>query len=390
MKNVYLCTGHELKIPNVVDSRGVYLFDEKGKRYMDLESGVWCVSVGHKNERVCRAISNQLDSLMHAGFCYGNQIVDESAKSVLDITGLIGGKCLFLCSGSEGIEVSRQIAKHLTGRRMSMTLHDSYLGSYGSVTDRTRDWFILDWESCKTCAKSEQCDPMCEALQDIPEDIADFLFEPGSSSGFVRFPPKALIQNIVTIVRNNGGKIIVNEVTTGVGRTGKWWGFQHYDMEPDMVAIGKGIGNGYPVSVAAISRGTVDELYAKPFKYAQSHQNDPMGAAVVQAVMQEIEENGLIAEAEQKGGRFLSQLQSLVDHKIILDVRGRGMIFALDLPSKELAEEIYSGLIEQGYIIGNRGATFRIDPPLTLTEEEFDGFFSIFKTLIESRKFNER
>jgi acetylornithine aminotransferase len=385
MDHVYSCTGHELKIPNIVGSQGVYLFDDNGKRFMDLESGVWCISVGHRNEQINRTITNQIGSLMHAGFCYSNQILEESSKSVLDITNLGNGKCVFLCSGSEAIEISRQIAKHLSGKNLSMTLHDSYLGAYASVTDRTKGWYVFNWERCKACGENDNCDPSCEALQDIPEDISDFVFEPGSSSGFVRFPPKTLIQNLVNFVRNNSGKIITNEVTTGVGRTGKWFGYQHYDIEPDLIAIGKGIGNGYPVSVAAISEATVSELETEPFKYAQSHQNDPLGAAVVLEVIRQIEDNDLIAKAGQKGPVFLSKLESLVDNEIVLDVRGRGMMLAMDLPDKDIANEIYGDLIARGYILGNRGTSFRIDPPLILTEAEFDEFIDAFKAVLASR-----
>jgi len=386
MEHVYSCTGHELKIPNIVDSQGVYLFDDQGKRFVDLESGVWCISVGHKNEQINKTITKQIDSLMHAGFCYSNQVLEESSKSILDITKFIGGMCVFLCSGSEAIEISRQISKHLTGKSLSMTLHDSYLGAYVSVTDRTKGWYIFNWEKCKTCRENNRCDPSCEALQDIPEEISDFVFEPGSSSGFVRFPPKTLIQNIVEIIRKNNGKIIANEVTTGVGRTGKWFGYQHYDIEPDLIAIGKGIGNGYPVSVAAIDEVTVSQLEMKPFKYAQSHQNDPLGAAIVQEVIREIKNNDLIAKAEQKSSVFLSKLESLLDNEIILDVRGRGMMFAIDLTNNKVADEIYSDLIEQGYILGNRGASFRIDPPLIITETEFNGFIDVFSAAIESKR----
>jgi len=230
---------------------------------MDLESGVWCTSIGHNNGRINKAIASQIGSLMHAGFCYSNQILEEASKSILDITNFTDGKCVFLCSGSEAIEISRQISRHLTGKKMSMTLHDSYLGSYASVTDRSKAWYIFNWEQCKQCRKNDNCDPLCESLQAIPQDISEFVFEPGSSSGFVRFPPDGLIQNIVKIVRNNGGKIIANEVTTGVGRTGKWFGYQHYDIEPDLIAIGKGIGNGYPVSVVSINQITVSELEKK-------------------------------------------------------------------------------------------------------------------------------
>ena len=373
-------------IPKIVDSQGVYLFDDKGKRYIDLESGVWCISIGHKNERINRAINKQIGSLMHAGFFYSHKVLEESSKSILDIVNFSNGKCVFLCSGSEAIEISRQMAKHLTEKNVSLALHDSYLGAYSSIADKSMNWHLINWEQCKTCNNKEKCDLSCDVTQKIPKDVSEFIFEPGSSSGFVMFPPKALIKNIVKIVRNNGGKIVANEVTTGVGRTGKWFGYQHYDINPDFIAVGKGIGNGYPVSITLINEFTARQLEGKPFHYSQSHQNDPLGAAVAQAVIREIESNNLVIESERKGSIFLGQLESLVDKNIVLDVRGRGMMFAMDLANKKIVNEIYSELINHGYILGNRGTSLRIDPPLVLNEAEFDRFFNVFKTVIDINK----
>ena len=103
MKSVLNSSGHDLKIPNIVDSDGVYVFDENRKQYMDPESGIWCTAPGHKNTHINEAITNQINSIMHTGFCYSNEILEEAAKSVLSITNLQGGKCVFLCSGSEAI-----------------------------------------------------------------------------------------------------------------------------------------------------------------------------------------------------------------------------------------------------------------------------------------------
>lgn len=389
MENVYICTGHELKIPNIVDSQGIYVFDKSGKRYMDLESGVWCTSIGHKNQRINNTITKQIDAVMHAGFCYSNTILQEAAEAVLSITNFTNGKCVFLCSGSEAIEISRQIAKHLTGHKRSMTLHDSYLGSYSSVINRSAGWYLLNWEACQTCPQKALCDPACEVLQAIPEDISEFIFEPGSSSGFVRFPPKRMVQHIVNRIQSKNGKVIANEVTTGIGRTGKWFGYQHYEIEPDMVAMGKGIGNGYPVSVAAINQKTLQELERKPFKYAQSHQNDPLGAAIVKEVIQVIQDDDLISQAAQKGAKFLDKLQSLVDGKIILAVRGRGVMFGLDLVNEEIGNDIYQQLLDNGYIVCNRNALFRIDPPLIITESEFEEFIEVFRSILASRRVEE-
>lgn len=385
MNHIYHCTGHELMIPNITDTQGVYVIDENGKRYMDLESGVWCTSLGHNHLRINGAVKQQIESIMHAGFCYSSDVVQEAAASVLSITGFENGKCVFLCSGSEAIEISRQVARHLTGKHRSMTLHDSYLGSYSSVTNREQGWYIFNWDECKSCGKHENCDESCALLQDIPEDISEFIFEPGSSSGFVRFPPKSMIQNMVKIVHENKGKVIANEVTTGIGRTGEWFGYCHYDIKPDMIAIGKGIGNGYPVSVAAISHETIRALENHPFKYAQSHQNDPLGAAVVRQVIKEIKAGELITKARQMGDIFLSMLESLVDDRLILKVRSRGLMFALDMVDDKVANRIYTELIKRGYIVCKRGALFRIDPPLTIEETEFKSFVNTFKAVLQSK-----
>ena len=382
MQHVYHCTGHALKIPAVTASQGAYVMDSDGKRYMDLESGVWCVSLGHANSRVNATIMDQIGRLTHSGFNYNSVVVEEAAQRILEVTGHKNGRCVFLCSGSEAIEIARQIARHITGFSQSMTLHDSYLGSYSSVLDRSRGWYVFNWERCTHCTCRETCDRGCELLQNIPREIADFVFEPGSSSGFVRFPPKALIKNISKIVHENGGKVIANEVTTGIGRTGKWFGHHHYDLDCDLIAMGKGLGNGYPVSATSINAETVRQLDDKSFHYSQSHQNDPLGAAVAKEVIQQISDNDLIAKAEQNGAEFLSQLQSLVDDKFVLSVRGRGLMFALDLANAEVARFIHDALLVKGFIVGLRGGFFRIDPPLILTLEEFDGFIAAFKDVI--------
>ena len=382
MKNIFECTGHKLKIPNIVDSQGVYLFDVDGKRYMDLESGVWCTSLGHKNIRVNNAIKEQIDCVMHSGFCYTNEIVDNAAKSVLSITDLKDGKCVFLSSGSEAVEILRQAAKHLTENSKTLVLSGAELGAYESLTNREHGWYSFEWENCQECTDNIICDLHNEALKEIPEDITEFIFEPGSSAGFIHFHSKALIQKIVSIVRNNGGKIIVNEVTTGIGRTGKWFGYQHYDIKPDLISIGKGIGNGYPVSVAVFSKSITDELNS--FKYSQSHQNDPLGAAVVNEVIKIIKDDDLIRDAEKKGEIFLSQLKSIENSKI--KIRGKGLMFAIDFMNKKVTEKIYNELIESGYIVCNRGSFLRIDPPLIINENEFVEFMNTLSIILNSNE----
>ena len=256
--------GHDLLLKNIVRAENCYLYDSDGNRYVDLESGVWCTSIGHGNPRILHAITEQLARIAHTGFGYANALVEEAARAILSLLGFEGGKCVFLCSGSEAVEYGVRMAQSVINRPLLMTMTDSYFGAYGSASRKQEDeWFCFDWAACAACPYADECDEGCEQWAAIPyDDIGGFLFEPGSSSGLARFPPEKLIRNIVSVVKENDGLVLVNEVTTGVGRTGIWFGYQHYGISPDIVAVGKGIGNGYPVSVTAFAPGVIERLAA--------------------------------------------------------------------------------------------------------------------------------
>ena len=386
MQHILQCSGHALRLPKIVKGSGVHVYDEAGKAYVDLTSGVWCVGLGHQPPRLSQVLARQARDLMHAGFCYSHPVVDGAGEAVVAATGLAPGKCLFLSSGSEAVEVLRQASAHLAGRQKTLALHDAYFGSYASTVKRQGDWHHVDWQACEACAVREACDSDCPTISSIPKDITEFLFEPGSASGFVRFPPQGLVRMLVEHVRGNGGRVIVNEVTTGMGRTGKWFGFQHYGIQPDMVALGKGIGNGYPVSAAVVSQGVAAELESTGFKYAQSHQNDPLGAAIAREVIEIFKEEDWIARSQQAGELFLEQLQDLVDQEVVLAVRGRGMMFGVDLAGPEFAGRIWDHLLDRGYIVCNRGSLFRIDPPLIADSSILNGFIDAFQAGIAAVK----
>jgi acetylornithine aminotransferase len=383
MSKVFNSTGHKTLIPNIIKAEGFLLTDEEGKTYVDMESGVWCTSIGHNHPHVNNEIKRQLDhSISHVGFNYTSEILQDAAGKILGITDNPEGQCVFLCSGSEGIEYSRQAAKKITGNRLSMTLHDSYLGSYSSLTNRENDWYLFGWSACENCNKNDICDSECEKIKNIPKEVSEFIFEPGSSSGLVRFPPKGLIKTICDQVSKNGGKIVVNEVTTGIGRTGRWFGFQHYDVNPDFICIGKGVGNGYPVSIAVMTNKITEELKGTDFKYSQSHQNDPLGAVVAKSVIDVIEKENLIKMSEINGKNLLSELKPLERSELIKEVRGRGLMIAVEPVSGEVTEMLFKKLMDKGYLAGNRGSLLRIDPPLNTSAEELQRFSDLLNEIV--------
>ncbi len=231
MKNILWSIGHELKIIDISHAQGCHLYDATGKQYLDMESGVWCTPLGHCHPQVISAMEKQMKKIMHTGYCYAHPVIQKAAESILNITGIKKGKCIFLNSGSEAVEVGVKAIKYTSSKPLLMTFSDSFLGSMGSSGNKSEgEWFLFDWAKCQECSGDIDCESGCDRFSSIPfEKIAGFVFEPGSSSGMVKFPPKALIKSIVKRIHKDKGFFQVNEITTGMGRTGKWFGFMHKD-----------------------------------------------------------------------------------------------------------------------------------------------------------------
>jgi len=381
MTHALRCSGYDVARTDIVRAHGYTLVDAAGKRYTDFEAGVWCTALGHNHPRINQTIATQLEQISHVGYRTTNDLVEEAATAVLDTLSLSDGKCVFLSSGSEAVEFGVQLTRRITGQPLLLTLSDSYLAAYGSAgRKRAEELVCFDWGDCRACPHEGECDPQCAHLREIPfEHIGGLVFEPGSSGGTVRIPLKGLVQTLATVVRQHGGLVVVDEVTTGLGRTGAWYGFQHYDLGPDIVALGKGLGNGYPVSAVAMTAAVFDRLVDAGFRYAQSHQNDPLGCAVANKVIEVIREEGLVQRSAEVGILFLDELKRLAGrHDAVKDVRGRGLMIAMEFVADDgrfSLASVFNDLLETGFLVGYKPAArlLRFYPPLTIGEQEITG-----------------
>lgn len=357
------------------------LYDAAGRRYVDFESGLWCTALGHSHPRINRVLHEQLDKLTHLGFRYPPAVADAAASDVLEITGIDQGKCVFLSSGSEAVEFAVHVAREVSKRPRLITFSNSYLAAYGSAGRKHADaWIQLDW------ADGADADRM---LERIPFDqVGAFVFEPGGSgSSFVHFPPRALVARIAERVRAHGGLLVAEEVTTGMGRTGQWFGFQHYGVQPDLVALGKGLGNGYPVSAVAMGHDVAQAFEALGGHYVQSHQNDPLGCCAAREVIAVLRQDGLIERARTEGEYFLEKLKQLA-HKfdVVEEARGRGLLLALALhPHAQITPtRLYHALLEHGFLVGfyEAGRILRFDPALTIDRTDIDRLVDCLDVLL--------
>jgi acetylornithine aminotransferase len=387
MENIIWSTGHIRKIDDVIEAKNCHIKDSKGNTYIDLESGVWATSLGHCHPRINSVIQSQSNKIIHSGFNYCHPIIEEAAQNILDITNQREGKCEFLCSGSEAVEYAVRIAKTVSEKPLMLYFSDSFFGAYGEASKKeNKNNYIYNRLECSCNETNEGCIGECESFKNIPfDDIGVFLFEPGSSSGLVRFPSQKLINKIAEKITGRGGIIVANEVTTGIGRTGKWLGFQHYNIQANIIAMGKGLGNGYPVSAVSISKEIADRLRKTSFLYSQSHQNDPLGASLANEVISTIKEDKLLERCNRLSNHLLERLIEIKNtSSLIKEIRCRGFMLGIELFKN--AELVIDEMYKRGFLLLKRpyAEVIRIDPALTIEEETLDLFIDNFKQTIQS------
>ncbi len=348
----------------IVKAKGCYLYDSAGKKYLDFESGDWAASLGHSREEINLIIKTQAEKLIHDGLRFRNKESEVLAFKLLEKLSLNDGKCAFLNSGSEAVNLGITLARNLTGRKKILKMDCSFLSSlgYGKISSENTDLLNIPIDDIDSISKTNF------------SEIAAFVFEPGNSGGLIKFPTNEFIQSVASAVKQNGGLLMANEVTTGYGRTGKWFGFQHYDYKPDIVSTGKAMGNGYPLSGISISKEISELFDTNPFRHAQSHQNDALGCAIGIGVINLFEKLELVEQSQAKGQYFLRQLTQLQKNYpgIIKEIRGRGLMLAMELNPSIKMEEFDNKLLVAGFVAGIKNQVIRFMPPLVITENDID------------------
>lgn len=368
---------------NIVDGEGCYFIDEKGKKYLDMESGIWCLGLGYKNKELNDTIKNQIDKIVHTHTYLQNKEVDKPAQKLLEINKFKNGKVVFLSSGSEAVELATKIARKKFPNKKLLTFNTSFLGSYTNENDLIR----LDINKCFSCEKNE-CAKCAKINKMEFDNIKTFILEPGSTLGTFRNIPKKLIKEIAIKIRNNKGIIISNEVTSGNCRSGKWYAYMHYDIKPDMVATGKCLGNGYPVSATIINEEISNYIEQTDFQYKQSHQNDPLGAVVANKVLEIMIREKLDKKSETLGKYFIEKLSNLdKKYNFLKKVNGRGLMKTFFLNSNYNSFELFNFMYKEGVFIGfSKELNFiRIYPPLIIEEHQIDYFFDTLEKYLKMK-----
>ena len=396
----------------VTDGRGGRVKDLEERTYLDFFGGILTVSLGHANAEVNQAIIAQVQRLPHISTLYPTLPMGELAERLARITPGALQKCFFTASGSEADEAAIMMAQSYTGNTEIIALRHGYSGRTQLTQGLTGNaaWRASgDQASIVRHALSPYCYrcplkltyPKCgvACARDVEEliltatsgRVAGMLVEPIQGLGGFVTPPQEYFAIVAEIVRKYGGVFIADEVQTGFGRTGRMWGIEHHDVEPEMMTMAKGIANGLPLGALVATAPVADSLKKSTIS---TFGGNPVSCAAANAVVDIVERDDLAAHAGRQGARLrdgLLRIQRRFPARIG-DVRGKGLMQAIELvadetagnrtPAPELTQALLDAARSRGLLLG-RGGTYhnviRISPPLNVSTAEVDEALTILE-----------
>jgi 4-aminobutyrate aminotransferase-like enzyme/Ser/Thr protein kinase RdoA (MazF antagonist) len=357
---------------HVVRGEGVWLYDADGNRLLDAYNNV--PVVGHCHPRVTEAVVRQTRLFnTHARYLYEPliELAERLTASMPQDSGL--DTVMLVNSGSEANELAWRFALAATGGEGAIVTDHAYHGVTTTIADLSPE----EWPIGFVPANVETIAPlgtgstdMQAALERLQVPLAATFLDGAFTSDGIRFPPPEEVQAIVDETHAAGGLFVADEVQAGHGRTGDHlWSFVHYGITPDLVTLGKPMGNGYPVA-AVITRREIAERLAATTRVFSTFGGNPVAAQAALAVLDVIEDERLVEHAARVGSRLVRSLERLG-----LDARGRGLLVGVELPSPDLAERVVNQLRNDGILIGRTGRdenVLKIRPPLVFADEHAD------------------
>jgi 4-aminobutyrate aminotransferase len=367
----------------LVRGEGMYVWDDEGNRYLDCFGGVLTVSVGHANPQVNAAIIEQVKTISHTSTLYANKPQGDLAEKLAQITPGRLKKSFFTNSGTEADDTAIHAAKIATGRHEIVVLRHSYSGRSATALTAVghSTWRPLPAQIpgivharapyCYRCPFKltyPECGLAC--ANDIEElimttttgEIAAFMAEPILGVGGFIVPPPGYFERAAEITRKHGGLFIADEVQTAWGRTGdKWFGIEHWDVEPDIITSAKGMGNGVPIGMTTASAEVADKYPGLTFS---TFGGNPVSMAAALAVIKVIEDENLRQNAAEVGGYFRQRLEELKEkYPVIGDVRGMGLMQAVELvkdretkePDPQSVAKVFEETRRRGVLVGKGG-----------------------------------
>ncbi len=356
----------------IASAKGVWLKDTSGKKYLDLISGIAVSNLGHSHPAIVKAIKKQADRHTHI-MVYGEYVQSPQvnfAKKICQKLPKSLNSIYFVNSGSEAVEGALKVAKRYTGRTGIVSFSKAYHGStHGSLS-------VMGDEALKMPFRPLLPDVTIlpfgdkEAPQSISKHTACVIIEPIQGEAGTMVPTKSFLQALRKRCNETGTLLILDEIQTGFGRTGKLFAFEHFGIIPDILTIGKAMGGGLPLGAFVANKKIMSSLSDNPaLGHITTFGGHPLSCASGLAALEVLLSKKLFASAAKKEKLF----RSLLKHNAIKEIRGMGLMLAVQFGNEELCKKVIENCIKNGIIVDwflFRPDAMRIAPPLIITEQE--------------------
>lgn len=371
----------------IVKAEGIYLFNDKGEKYIDLVSGVSVSNLGHRHPKVVSAIKDQLDKYMHL-MVYGEFIqtpqVQLAGKLAENLPENLNAVYL-VNSGSEAIEGAMKLAKRINGRSEIVAFKNAYHGgTQGALSILGNEEMKFAFRPLLPDIRFLEFNNFGD-LEQITEKTSAVFVEAIQAEAGIILPKKDFLKALRKRCTEVGCELILDDIQMGFGRTGKLFSFENYGFIPDILCLAKGMGGGMPIGAFVSSKEKMNLLQFQPaLGHITTFGGHPVSAAASLASLEVLTETDLIEQANAKGERFK---KALINHPKVKKIRQIGLMIAVELSDRESAAEIMPILLENHLIVDQflfNQSSFRIAPPLTITMDEIDEIIEILNKSLSS------
>jgi acetylornithine/succinyldiaminopimelate/putrescine aminotransferase len=357
---------------HIIKAEGSRLTDASGKEFIDLIAGISVCNIGHRHPKVLEAIKKQLDAYLHI-MVYGELVESPQVQYAQLLTAHLPSKLnsvFYTASGSEATEGAMKLAKRYTGRTKIISFKNSYHGStQGALSIMGDEYWRNAFRPLLPGTRQLQYNAFDE-LEHITEDTACVLAETIQAEAGVLVPQNDWLKALRKKCTETGALLVLDEIQCGFGRNGSLWAFEQYDVEPDILLLGKALGGGMPLGAFISDKKIMDALTGNPvLGHINTFGGHPVSCAAGMAAFHVLLEEPLIPAVMDKEALFID----LLVHPAIKAIRSRGLMIAVEFESFEFNKKIIDAVIEQGvftdwFLFASN--CMRIVPPLTITEEE--------------------
>jgi acetylornithine/N-succinyldiaminopimelate aminotransferase len=357
-----------------VRAKGIYIYDAQNKKHIDLIAGIGVSNVGHCHPAVVKAIQEQAETYMHL-MVYGEYVQTPQvnfAKALADILPESLSCTYFLNSGTEAVEGAMKLAKRYTGRKGFIACKNAYHGStQGAESLMESDFYSSGYGPFLPHVSFIEHNNIAD-LNKITSEIAAVFIEPIQGEAGIRVADLSYMQALRTKCTETGTLLIFDEIQSGFGRSGKMFAFEHYNIVPDVLLLAKGIGGGMPIGAFISSLEIMSVLSHTPILgHMTTFGGHPVCCAAGLATLRTLVDNHIVDEVEEKGQLF----KQLLQHPAIKEIRGKGLMLAVEFENFEINKKIIDACILDGVLSDwflHCSNSMRIAPPLIITKEEIE------------------